>query len=131
MKNTYFLFTLLVVATMIISSCYYDNKQDLYDYKIVPGSGVPCEFTSVSFATDILPILDVQCNGACHNANDHLGNVILAQYNNVIPYVNNGKLLNSVNHSSGASAMPPGGQKIPSCEIDKLQAWVDDGAPNN
>lgn len=131
MKNTFLLFTTILLFTMLISSCYYDNKDDLYEYKIVDGIGVPCEFTTVSYANDVAPILEVQCNGACHNSVDRQGNIVLDTYNKVIPYVNDGSLMGSINHTGGFAPMPPSSQKIPSCEIEKLQAWVNDGAPNN
>ena len=79
----------------------------------------------------VLPILDIQCNGACHNATDREGNVILETYNNITPYVNDGSLMGSIHHTGGFAIMPTSGTKIPSCEIEKLQSWVDAGAPNN
>jgi hypothetical protein len=131
MKNIFWFITFLSLFLFTCASCYYDNKDDLYDYKVVEGIGVPCEFTTISFAADVLPILDIQCNGACHNATDREGNVILETYNNITPYVNDGSLMGSIHHTGGFAIMPTSGTKIPSCEIEKLQSWVDAGAPNN
>ncbi len=131
MNTKYWLLGIILGLTTLVSSCYYDNKEDLYDYIIVEGEGHPCDFTDVSYTTDIATILNLQCNGACHNASDRQGNVILDTYNRVMPYVNNGSLIGSINHSGGYAIMPPGGQKISSCDIEKIQFWIDNGAPNN
>lgn len=121
---------LLYVLTCC-SSCYYDNKDDLFDVVIVEGEFVPCEFTEVSYAIDVVPILELQCNGACHNSVDRRGNIVLDTHSDILPYLNDGSFIGSIIHTAGFEVMPPGGQKIPDCEIQKLQFWVDNGAPNN
>jgi len=40
-----------------------------------------------------------------------------------------GRILGAVNHSPGFSPMPKGGAKLSDCNIDKLTAWINDGAP--
>lgn len=121
----------LLLIVLGFSSCFYDNKEDYYDYQVVAGSEAPCDFTSVSFASDILPVVAIQCNGACHNANDRLGNVVLETHNNITPYINDGSFIGSINHTGSFAVMPPGGQKIPACNIQKIEAWIQAGAPNN
>ena len=44
---------------------------------------------------------------------------------------NAAKILTSINHSTGVSAMPKGEPIMPICEIKKFQKWVDNGTPNN
>jgi hypothetical protein len=41
-----------------------------------------------------------------------------------------GKLVNAVSHNGLATPMPQGG-KLPSCDIQKIKAWVDEGFKNN
>ena len=43
----------------------------------------------------------------------------------------NGKLMGTINHASGFSAMPKGGAKLSNCQIAVVQKWVTAGAPNN
>jgi len=45
--------------------------------------------------------------------------------------ISNGKLMGSVNHTNGYIPMPNGGGKLPQCEIDQLQKWIDNQSPNN
>lgn len=127
--NIIFICLVGLLGTGMFHSCYYDNKDDLYDVIVIPGSG-DCNFTDISYDTDLKPILDLYCNGACHNATDRQGNVILETYNQVKQYVDDGSLLGSVKYESGYAAMPPGA-KLNSCDIEKLQFWVDQGALNN
>ena len=118
------------LLTLFIGSCYYDNKDDLYDEVIVPGTGA-CEFTDVSYSSDLSSIIDLYCNGACHNATDRQGNVILETYNQVKQYVDNGSFLGSIKHESSFVSMPPG-SKLNSCDIQKIEDWIiNQGAPNN
>lgn len=108
-----------------LSSCYYDNREDLY-----PHLDQPCNFDIVSFSTDIVPVLEAQCN-ICHSATANQGNVNLEGYENVKAYANNGSLYGSVAHDPGYSPMPSAAQKILQCDIDKIRAWVEAGAPDN
>lgn len=109
-----------------LQACYYDNKEDLYQH----APPQDCNFQAVSYSTDIIAIMDGHCM-SCHNPNDQFGNVNLEGYNNVKNYANNGSLYGSVAHQNGFSIMPPSGQKIPQCSIDKIKTWVDSGAPDN
>jgi hypothetical protein len=117
-------FALLLITTCLISSCYYDNEEELY------GTDGNCDVSSVKFSTDIQGIFNNACLG-CHSAQANLGNVNLSDHANTIKYVNNGSLLGSVKHDSGFSPMPKGSPKISSCNIAKIEAWIAAGAPNN
>ena len=39
------------------------------------------------------------------------------------------KIVGAINHTTGFSAMPQGGDKLEQCDIDFLTAWIDAGAP--
>ncbi len=105
-------------------SCYYDNREDLFP------EVTACDTTNVSYAADVLPVLESQCLG-CHNTASQQGNVNLEGYDNVRAYAQNGRLYGSIAWLNGYSAMPPAGSQLPTCTIDKIKAWVDAGAPNN
>jgi len=45
--------------------------------------------------------------------------------------VNNGNLVNVIEHNPGYSQMPQGLPQLASCTINKIVAWVNRGAPNN
>ena len=129
MEDRKILMTLVLLVSLVIASCYNDNKDDLYDVIIIPGDG-SCEFTTVSYSTDLVPVIDLFCNAACHNATDRRGNVILETYNNVQPYLDDGSFVGSIKYDPAFVAMPPG-SKLSQCDIDKIDSWIAAGAPNN
>ena len=114
-----------IAPLFLLSSCYYDNKEDLYQY-----TDTICDFNLVSYTTDIIPIMQAHCF-SCHDQANNLGNVNLEGYPNIKIYVDDNSLYGSVVHEPIYSIMPPSGQKIPSCDIDKIKAWIDSGAPEN
>jgi len=117
-----------ICTLLTFSACYYDNKDDLYDVVIIPGEG--CEFGEISYGTDLVPVIDLFCNNACHNATDRQGNIILETYNNIIPYLDDGSFIGSIRYESNFAPMPPA-SKLNACDISKIESWISAGAPNN
>lgn len=90
-----------------------------------------CDTTSIKYSAYIAPLMQNKCNG-CHSGTASSGGgIALDSYAAVKAQVNNGKLWGSINFTSGYSAMPKGGQKMPTCDIDKVKAWINRGALNN
>jgi mono/diheme cytochrome c family protein len=92
---------------------------------------------AVSFANDVLPILQGSCAG-CHSAGGGSAGLDLTSYNGVMagargnPVVvpgdaNNSLLVGMV--SSGR--MPRGGPKLANEQIQKIIDWINAGADNN
>lgn len=112
---------LLLVAGL--GGCYYDNEEELY----------PGRFCEVGVATDagyyaatVEPILQSRCAiPGCHVPGG-TGPGDFNQYTEVKAKVDAGSFQQQVLQSR---AMPPSGP-LPSCELLKLQAWLDAGAPN-
>ena len=119
LKTTMFL--LIFVST----SCFYDNEEKLY-----PVISTSCDLTNVTFSGTIKPILQASCY-SCHSNGGEGGGVKLENYADVKTTASSGKLLGTVKHLSGFQAMPQGGGKLPDCEINQLQKWIDNGALNN
>lgn len=117
-------FILVSLMLYCFQSCYYDNREDLY-----PTLG-SCEPAEVSYLADIIPIMEAECY-VCHNNNLQEGNVNLEGFSNIKLYVNNGSLYGSIVHDPAYSVMPPGGQKINACSIEKIRTWIEAGAPEN
>ena len=130
MKLLVFMSTLIIVGFLSFSSCYYDNKQDLYDYVVIPGDSTNCVVDNQSYLNDIVPILDLNCNLACHNATDKQGNIVLVTYAQVNSYVNKGSLLGSIKRQAPYAPMPPSAV-VSACNVDKVASWIAAGAPNN
>ena len=116
---------LVLAVVLLATACYYDKEEVLY-----PGSGACTIPTTLSFKTDVLPILNSRCN-TCHAGVSPSAGISLATYTDVMKSVNNGSLMGSINWTSGFSAMPKNSSKMPSCEIQKIQTWIDQGALNN
>lgn len=117
----------LVIITAITSSCYYDNKEELY-----PGQ-TKCDTTNVSFAKDIKPQIDAQCIG-CHNTQSPTAGVSLSTHAEIQVYAKSGQLhgvLAWIAPYTGSKQMPPNGPKWSNCNLSKLKSWIDKGAPNN
>ena len=119
-------FILGVVAIASLSGCYNDKFEQLY-----PLGTTTCDTTNVSFATDIKPILAAKCNTTgCHN-NAAATGYDLSAYDGVKAIADNGKLLGSINWTTGFSAMPKSLPKLSTCEINKFTRWVNQGKLNN
>jgi len=100
-------------------------------YTINCASSGPCSPTSpVSFITDILPIIDNYCYG-CHNTADPQGGYSYSTHNETMKSVNDGTLMGSIRFESGYVAMPENSSKMPACNIDLIQLWIDEGASDN
>ncbi len=116
----------LAVALSImisVSGCAYDNEEDLYP-------GLICDTQLATYQAVIVPIMTNYCLG-CHSTDANLGEVSLEGYDNLINYVNNGRLLGSIRHQSGFSPMPKDQPKIPACDIAKIEQWIASGAKND
>ncbi len=89
-----------------------------------------CDTTDVSFIDDVFTIIEAQCL-VCHNDDRQDGGMNLANYDLIRARSNNGKLMGTIEHQAGYSAMPPSGVKIDQCFIDQLNSWIANGMPNN
>lgn len=89
-----------------------------------------CDTNNVSFSAFVNPLIGQQCLG-CHNTSSPNGGVNLQGYSNVKTYVDNGRFLGTIKHTSGYSPMPQNQAKMDDCSIAKLEAWINNGALNN
>jgi mono/diheme cytochrome c family protein len=87
-----------------------------------------CDTVSVSFAQDILPIINQTCI-ACHSGSAPSAGIWLTNYAEVKAQVLNGKLIPAVKRT-GSKPMPPAAS-LPACSINKIAAWVNAGALDN
>jgi hypothetical protein len=116
---------LFISIMLSLSSCYYDKEEALY------GAGPACDTTGVTYSSHINSILNNNGCVGCHSGASPSGNINLQGYTNVKNLAVTGRLYGAVSHSPGFSPMPQGGNKISNCEISRLKAWIDAGAPNN
>lgn len=121
-------FVVAVIAGLILASsgCYYDIEEELY------AGGSPCDTANVTFAAVVNPILANNCQ-SCHNSGIASGNVRLDSYAEIKKYVDNGKLLSAIKQEGTlAKAMPPPpSAPLGDCQINQIEVWINNGAPNN
>ncbi len=115
----------ILITSVVFYGCYYDVEQQLY------GISGPCDISNVTFSSSITSVLqNYGCLG-CHSGVSASGGIRLDSYSYVKTMAINGKLYGSINYNSGYSPMPKGSNKMLSCDINKVKAWINSGSPNN
>lgn len=117
----------LIGALVLVSafaSCSKDNEYDLSQ-----GSNNTCDTNAVSYSATIATIMTNNCN-SCHAAGSPSGGVITNTYAG-LNSVSSATLLGAIKHESGFSAMPSNAPKLSDCDINKIQAWINQGKQNN
>lgn len=89
-----------------------------------------CDTSSVSYSKQILPILEDNCY-TCHQGNNPPSGIDLSDFSILQTHVKNGDLKSAVTHTGSVTPMPYGLPMLPSCEVNTIVAWVDQGALNN
>lgn len=87
-----------------------------------------CDSTKFAFSADIAPILTNNCNSIyCHGS----GSRNFTTYDGIKVFALDGTLMGALNHLVGYKPMPNATNFLTSCELKKIQKWIDNGAPNN
>lgn len=125
MKKAYLLALIVFVLLVFSQSCYKDKAEKLYPTVLA------CDTTNITYTNSVKSILDANCiNAGCHNTSNPSGGYLLDDYNNTKLSIPDNKLINALKYVSGGSKnMPPSG-KISDCEINKIQAWINQGSKN-
>ena len=87
-----------------------------------------CDVNEVSYAAMIRPLLDNKCVG-CHSGTAAGAGLDFTTHSGIQAVALNGRLWGAINHADGFSPMPKGG-KLSQCEINKIEVWINQGAPN-
>ena len=114
---------LYLLCLSALSACYYDSEEDLYPT-------VECDTVDVTYTEKILPIIRNNCYG-CHDQASNFGNITLEGHDQLKRYVDNGQLLGVIRRESGFSPMPKNGPPLVDCDIEKIEVWIQQGAPDN
>lgn len=120
-----------------MSSCNYNNEEEKYPKTV---NQVLCDTANVSFKNTIQPILITNCY-ACHSeAKSQIegGGYNFEGYDNLMANglidagkAESSKMYKSVAHLSNAQPMPKDRQKLADCDINRIKAWINQGANNN
>jgi hypothetical protein len=124
-------FSLLIIAASFLSACYYDNFKELNPF-IEEAVCDTVSTTTISFASQVVPILQNQCStgsAGCHSSNSGRD---LSAHSAVINTYTAAKLLSSIKWDGNASQMPKSsGAKIDDCSIKTIELWINQGKLNN
>ena len=134
MKRSHAYLSALLFSIVLIS-CSKSNESDLNgnNNNPPPGGGNTngCDTVNMKFATNIKPILHGNCYTCHSNENFAVSGVKLEDYDDLKMHVDDGDIMGVITHAAGFPAMPQGGAKLSDCNIIKIRAWIDRGAPNN
>ncbi len=127
MKQPPFILLLAVLPAFFISSCTSVKKDQL----ILPG----CDTANISYARDIVPILQNNCY-TCHSEQNKVesGGIILEGHDALAFWTGGGAnsiLVGVISHKPGFIPMPYLEPKMDSCSINKIVAWVIAGSADN
>ena len=111
-----------VCASTLITSCTYDSRSGI--------EPTLCDTTKVTYSLTIRPILINTCI-ECHSATNPSDNLNYENYTDIAAVAKDGRLLGAIKHLPGYVPMPEFAPMLPDCQIQKIQKWVNDGAPNN
>ena len=112
-----------ILIISLSTSCYYDVEEELYP-------SLECQTENITYSNQVLSIIEEACY-KCHDAARNFGNITLEGYSELKKYVDNGQLLGAIRHDAGYSPMPKNEAQLLECDIEKIEAWVNVGAPNN
>jgi hypothetical protein len=111
-----------------IAGCTKQNEEAL----ATKNGGLTCDTVNISYSSDITPLLATHCY-ECHGTNSSAGSggVVLEGYSHLLTYAQNGTLAGCVSHAPGFVPMPYLQPELPSCDVNTIVAWVNQGARNN
>ena len=110
---------------LLMAGCYWDNVETLF-----PDGGL-CDTLDVSFTSDVIPILSNNCY-SCHshsNAPDFANGLSLEDYEDVAAMSD--RIVGAIKQNEGFMPMPLGEEPLDSCQIETIEAWVNQGSLNN
>lgn len=104
-----------LICSMFLSSCYYDNQEDLY--------GIECDTSNLTYSNQMEKIIAESCaTTGCHVSGN--GIVIYDSYGSVKNGVDNGTIIDRVINKKN---MPPSGT-MSDCNYSLINEWIKQGA---
>jgi len=121
-KNKILGIVLILLFGTSISSCYYDNEEELYPY-----GNLNCDtLTNITYTNSIQAIANTNCAiSGCHTGVNPTGGIVLETYQQMKSIADDGKLGNRVLVQQN---MPPSGP-LSTCDLEAIQVWINNGAP--
>jgi len=114
-----------IALFLLATGCYWEDIETVFP------KDESCDTLDVSFALDVVPILENNCF-TCHsnaNAPNFASGLRLEDYEDVS--IATAQIVGAINHSNGFMPMPQGQEKLDSCQIGTIEAWINQGSLNN
>jgi hypothetical protein len=122
MKKLFFLMS----ALAFLNACDYDSEEALYGIDL-------CDTESISYENDIATIIVENCI-SCHSGESPSASLDLSDLEVLTASaLNSGNrgLLNRIERSEGQVGAMPTSYRLTQCQIDQINAWVEQGALDN
>jgi hypothetical protein len=116
---------------IILTGCYNDKYNKLYP---ATSTAVTCDTTAVSFSSTIQPILNSYCTSCHATGGVGAGYGDFTSYTtSLVSQATSGNLVTdiSITNTGDIHHMPQSQPSLSSCDIEKITAWVNQGAQNN
>lgn len=117
-----FFTSFLLYCLVSLISCTYENEEDLLNE-------FQCDTSEIIY-TDLTYIFSGICAN-CHSESLFYKGIKMDSYDNVKTAVNTGKVWRAINHEDGIRPMPDGLPKLSDCDLNKINAWIKAGLPEN
>jgi cytochrome c553 len=114
-----------ILIVLIMAACTSNSEEELYG-----DEESSCDTTNVSFSNDVFPIIDNNCL-ACHGTGSPPLGISLTSYSEIKHVASSSRFLGAIKHQQGYTPMPQNAPKLSDCKIATLEAWVNDGMPDN
>ncbi|PHI18812.1 hypothetical protein CEQ90_15790 [Lewinellaceae bacterium SD302] len=89
-----------------------------------------CDTEDVSYNEVVEPIIITNCRG-CHSGGSPSGGIDLGDFAAVRAQALNGNLYGVIERLPGFVPMPLNADKLPQCQIDQIESWIENGALQN
>ena len=134
------LLSLSLGLLFILAACATNNIEEIQNAMNPDSTAVDTcglDTITVSFATDIVPIMQMYCtpdfnanpNFICHGAGSQLG--AWEDHAALNAAAESGALMNELQLRTMPPGFSTGPQTMTDCEIATVRSWVDNGSPDN
>ena len=110
---------LAVAITVFFGACKKESREELD----------PCFTGNVTYTNFIAPLVQAYGCIGCHNDRSAPNGINWEGYADAKNAAMSGRVMGAISHAPGFSPMPKTGGKLTDCEIIKVKAWIDAGAP--
>jgi hypothetical protein len=112
----------LITSIFAIAFIYACKKSSIKTYD--------CSSTTSTYTNNVKAIMDASCaTSGCHSASKKAAGIDLSSFEATKNYSSNSKFMKSIQHVSGAEAMPKGGSKLSESDIQLIYCWANNGTP--